>query len=399
MTTIKKIIASPTELSLDLKEKIISVGVQFLKIEDKIDEDLYQTDHNSVQFTEQIYKTLIATFAFLSSCYLLEKRWTFDEEKTSKYLKESAKAKEIVEGFQAQSAMEKVDKSISRSDFGSIYVWLDPIQQEIMNDSNSRQVIIGPASTGKTLLIQLKVLELGRNDRDCKILIFLPHKSLVKKYTDLFQEAEVNLNNLFIVTPSDDWKRVLEERKNCHWFVDEFVTIHLRCKELNKIILKTARDFGPQQLLWVTVDFAQKFNSQQPDLDLVNIQFLEDASKKHLMLIHRCTKMIFKLCNFYCSPFADIAHQCGGIETLTISIKPSPDVMSESVEVIQDCVDHLLTSWTKKDICIVISIRIPEAPMAIVLFYLELKSKFPEIEVVFELTCLSQEWPVVIILG
>ena len=68
----------------------------------------------------------------------------------------------------------------------------------------------------------------------------------------------MNLNSLFIVTPSDDWKRVLEERKNCHWFVDEFVTIHLRCKELNKIILKTARDFGPQQLLWVTVDFAQR---------------------------------------------------------------------------------------------------------------------------------------------
>ncbi len=296
--------------------------------------------------------------------------------------------------------MEKVDKSILKSDYGSIFVWLDPIQHEIMNDSNTKQVIIGPASTGKTLLIQLRVLELCRKDSDCEILILLPHKTLVKKYQHFFEEAEVDLSKLFFVTPSDDWKKVMEERKHCHhWFVDELVAMHLRCEDLNDMIIKIASDFGPQQHLWVTVDFSQNFNSSKPDLDLVNLKFLEDASKKHLMLIHRCTKMVFKLCAFYCAPFTDIGHQYEGIETLKISIDSSQDVINESVSVLHDCVENLLTTWTKKDICIVLSIRIPEEPIALLIFYLELKSKFPEIDVMFELTCLSQEWPVVIILG
>ncbi len=376
-STIKKIIASPTEVSLDLKEKLTNVSIQFLNIEHNIDEDLYQTEHSSVEFTEEIYKKLIAAFAFLSSCYFLEKRWTLDEEKISKDMTEPAKAKEIIESFQSQSAMEKVGKGILKSDYGSIYVWLDPVQQEIMSDANPRQVIIGPASTGKTLLIQLKVLELCRNDRDSEILILLPHISLVRKYQHFFLKSEVNLNNVFLVTPSDNWKKVLEERKNCHWFVDELVAMHLRYKELNDIIIKMASNFGPQQLLWITVDFAQKFNSHQPNLDLVNLKFLEDASKKHLMLIHRCTKMVFELYAFYCSPFVDLGHQYEGIQTLTISIKPSQELISDSVHVLEDCVENLMTTWTKKDICIVISIRIPEAPMTIVLFYLELKSKFP----------------------
>ena len=228
MTTIKKIIASPTELSRELKTKIKSVGVQFLNIEDRIDEDLYQTDHNSVEFSEHVYKKLIAAFAFLSSCYLLEKRWTVEEKKVKKEMQESAKAEEIITDLQAQTAMEKVDKSISKTEFGSLYVWLDPVQQEIMNHSNPRQVIIGPASTGKTLLIQLKVVELGRNDKDSQILIFLPHQNLVKKYKHFFQEAELNLENIFFVTPYDDWKKVMEEKNSCHWFVDELAAMHQR---------------------------------------------------------------------------------------------------------------------------------------------------------------------------
>jgi hypothetical protein len=53
-----------------------------------------------------------------------------------------------------------LQKVFELSKFGTLTIFLDPVQSEIMKDKHRKQMIIGPASTGKTLLIQLKVLEI-----------------------------------------------------------------------------------------------------------------------------------------------------------------------------------------------------------------------------------------------
>ena len=178
-----KLIASPTSLTLDLETKLKSEDVQFLEIGKPIRKEIYQNEGN-MEFEEIIYSNLVAAFAFLSSCYLLEKRWTVNDQLTQIDMVEASKGREIISEFQSQSQLEKVDKNISKTTFGSLFVWLDPVQQEIIDDDNPKQVIIGSASTGKTLLLQLKILDLCSNDKDSEAVIILPNKKLVKKYQE-----------------------------------------------------------------------------------------------------------------------------------------------------------------------------------------------------------------------
>ncbi len=78
---------------------------------------------------------------------------------------------------------------MKKKEVGKFVVWLDPVQVAILDDETKRQVIIGNAATGKTLVIQLKVLELLYDCDDHKILIILPYSKLVQFY-DIFFEAQ-----------------------------------------------------------------------------------------------------------------------------------------------------------------------------------------------------------------
>ncbi len=80
---------------------------------------------------------------------------------------------------------------------------------------------------------------------------------------------------MHFITPKDDWKMILEGKKNCHWFVDELAAMYLWCSELYDAILSIANERGPEQLFWITIDFAQKFNSFRPFCDHMNIKFIE----------------------------------------------------------------------------------------------------------------------------
>ena len=59
-----------------------------------------------------------------------------------------------------------------------------------MNDPNPSQIIVGPASTGKTLLIQLKVLEILETEEDSKVLVVVPLKKMKKVYLKWFDQDE-----------------------------------------------------------------------------------------------------------------------------------------------------------------------------------------------------------------
>jgi hypothetical protein len=59
-----------------------------------------------------------------------------------------------------------------------------------MSDPNLSQIIVGPASTGKTLLIQLKVLEILETEEDSKVLVVVPLKKMKKVYLKWFDQDE-----------------------------------------------------------------------------------------------------------------------------------------------------------------------------------------------------------------
>jgi hypothetical protein len=169
------------------------------------------------------------------------------EEEANVYTDEAmmtlaSKAKrEVLRRIQTQSALKELPGS--KTQLGTIVVWLDAIQQEIMKDPTKRQVIVGPASTGKTLLIQLKVLEIIEETKS-KVLIILPYKQLEEKYKEFLKNAtdiDTSKEVKFVTPETQNWKRLLEENKTSHWFVDEFAALYAGHKELSNQILTLSR--------------------------------------------------------------------------------------------------------------------------------------------------------------
>ncbi len=148
---------------------------------------------------------------------------------------------EVVKRLQTQATLK--DITGSKTQLGTVVVWLDVIQQEIMKDPAKRKVIVGPASTGKTLLIQLKVLEIIESGKD-NVLIILPLQQLVEKYKEFFKKAtNIDMSNRvrFCTAEIEDWEGLLGKNKTSHWFIDEFAALHAGYKELSNQILKLSR--------------------------------------------------------------------------------------------------------------------------------------------------------------
>jgi hypothetical protein len=108
--------------------------------------------------------------------------------------------------------------------FGNTYVFLDPIQQQIVTDKNPRQLILGSAGTGKTVLLQLKAWDLLKEDPACKVLIILPLKGVVDVYKSHFgSDFE---ERLFMMNFREDWEKITEDHKP-HILIDEFAYIQV----------------------------------------------------------------------------------------------------------------------------------------------------------------------------
>ncbi len=103
-------------------------------------------------------------------------------------------------------------------------IFLDPIQQQIMSDKNPRQLILGIAATGKTVLVQLKAWDLLDKDPVCKVLIILPQEGVIDVYQSYFGSA--HQDRLFIMTFREDWKTIAEDHSP-HILIDEFAAIQV----------------------------------------------------------------------------------------------------------------------------------------------------------------------------
>jgi hypothetical protein len=224
----------------------------------------------SQEIMETDKKKLVAAIVFLLSCHIYQNEDSNLKEKVVKALekKDLASLKEICDEKSLQKIVEKViadqqkeeilDKSLEGR--GAKYqtlalqsmahidettkkqktriaaflskeykirntsIFLDPIQQQIMSDKNPRQLILGIAATGKTVLVQLKAWDLLEKDPACKVLIILPQEGVVDVYQSYFGSA--HKDRLFIMTSMEDWKRIAEDHSP-HILIDEFAAIQV----------------------------------------------------------------------------------------------------------------------------------------------------------------------------
>ncbi len=150
---------------------------------------------------------------------------------------------------------------------GSVFIWLDPIQRAILNDLSGktgpekRFLIMGPASTGKTVLIQLAVLRILEKIPDKnpdknlkqKILIILPDDNLVKKYNNFFEGHE-SRDRILIGKISDEGVQKSIREDSPDIFIDEFSAVKIGNKTLVNNLVK---DLTGEQLFCATMDFRQ----------------------------------------------------------------------------------------------------------------------------------------------
>jgi hypothetical protein len=248
---IKIMVSSPQEITEhDLKTKLSNNGIDFLHADSKafeknsqLIEKMATAAAESSQFEEKDYIRLISALAFLSNLYVTGKNYSIEESKMKLASQEGEKGREVSENLQTHLHLKEALPN-SKTELGSVVVRLDPVQREIMKDKTSkRQVIVGPASTGKTILIQLKVMEIIETTTNEKVLIILPCKQLEEKYKDFFQNRNIDINRRvrFVTPDNKDWQQLLEENKDSHWFIDEFTALHAGHKDLCNQIIKRSK--------------------------------------------------------------------------------------------------------------------------------------------------------------
>jgi hypothetical protein len=285
-----------------------------------------------------------------------------------------------------------------------VFVWLDPTQVKIMRDKNPKQILIGSASTGKTILIQLKVLDLLKNDNSSKVLIILPNERLKLKYEKFFKNADVKTDNLKISSPSDNnWEVIFGNGQFPNVFIDEFSAINSRQNDFSKKLMHCLERLPEDNVLWVSVDFKQSLKNFQDDLtgQLEAIGMIK-ASKTHLLMVHRCTINVYNQYKDHCSLLTYVGHQLSGPECQTIELNGGHTVV-ETVKIWANSVENHIQAekadgWNSRDICVILSNTDPYESIIFLMLFLELQSKpLDGIQLLFESESISLEWPVVII--
>jgi superfamily I DNA and RNA helicase len=75
-------------------------------------------------------------------------------------------------------------------------VFLDPAQSAVIGDPNPIQVILGHAASGKSFLIQLKAVELLKQDSQSKVMVIVPLEEMKEKYALTIHQCTEDVENL-----------------------------------------------------------------------------------------------------------------------------------------------------------------------------------------------------------
>ena len=365
------------------------------------------------------YKRLVGSLAFLTCCH----SFSFDqrlEEQLENACLEGSQSQEIVDKLDRHGHLEKwrhpavemrswkrpgdpgAPTSLRNHDF----IWLDPNQSKILNDLHPFQIILGPASTGKTVLVQLKILDVISKNNAATVLLVVPYPILKQKYEKFFDDANLGQlrKSITIITADEDFFDYIDNMP--HIFVDEFcasVTLSQNFSKNFERLMTCCQQAGQHSVLyhpktkeallgkivWITADFKQSLGNTWCESYDANFVFKHHPFvKTFLGMIHRCTNEVQKSYSHYSGPLAATkCHQHDGVPTLHVKI--SDGKISRKIH---ELIAHEESKGHKlKDIAV---IYVPSHPN-IVYAYFKMKAEFKN--TFLESETLSHEWPVVIV--
>ena len=289
---IKKVVAVPlmegknydnkVEVAARENASLLDINKQ-LSDQQKLSKIFSEDDDPEIQ--DDDLKRILASLAFMHCSYYYPNQ-SEDLEMVEKELKEALSEPEAVgtlaKKLQDQSLLEK-SKSSKVEKVETLapneYIWLDPIQSLVMKCSSKKVFISGPAGTGKTVLLQLKIVQILKTNPESKILVFFPpwpsSGALAAMYCNYLVKlctpemvARVRLVVLDSVQ-SESNVNFAFKWKPTHTFVDEFKAFQSN-KDVSTSGLKVIGQFALKgnTLIWITVDFLQGFGSgHQSDLE------------------------------------------------------------------------------------------------------------------------------------
>jgi len=126
---------------------------------------------------------------FLASLAFMKCSYFFPMESQDIILRESELAESLSEALAGTNLSERLymHSHLEKSKCEGVvkvevrddcYIWLDPIQNEILKSKEPKLLIPGAASTGKTALLQLKIVEILKSIEHCSIIVVLPITSI-----------------------------------------------------------------------------------------------------------------------------------------------------------------------------------------------------------------------------
>jgi hypothetical protein len=389
---ITKVLGAPGPFSCITEKKANKENCILLDIDNQEDYQTLQTFF--LPSRKNVLDKLSAALFFLK-CYSLQQ--TFHENKLRTSLWEGAKALDLTSSLCHHRHLEKWQHpEVQQSK--NLYVLLDPVQAKIMKLNYPLQVIVGPASTGKTILVQLKILEKLKTSEN--VVVIIPSSFLVAKYQS-FYDGHFFTGKLWIGKPDEDWQSVVQKTKS-HIFIDEFCSSALEHENFEDEVKDISNSLSHSQLLWITMDLKQGLESQWQFPSSKGVFFLDSEffQKSQLTMIHRCTANVLKNYSEYCGSLAQIGHQIQGEPTETIWAKPPKGNITKSfstvwaLEVKKNFKEQITRKGYKKEgIAIIITIDDEDG----VLLFQELRSVMGDVSIYFECQTLSHEWPVVIV--
>ena len=266
--SIQQVVAVPSLTNTILKSRA-----------DKHHVDIFETDNkNETEFLSTIFvqngpeilafeslRILMGSLAFLKCSRPMQ------EQKFQIKVEHSELDESILEGIQGQQIALKLknqyqiekwskEKAKRKSIQEDIYIWLDPNQVEILCEENKQQIIYGPASTGKTILTQLKIIEILKQDSTTKVLVILPYERVVEIYKNFFSSNKVDksfrFGDLEILTADEDWESFVGEF-HPHIFIDEFAAIVAGDKSFEQKLKKVSKLWRDDKFFWITMDTRQ----------------------------------------------------------------------------------------------------------------------------------------------
>ena len=240
------------------------------------------------------FELILASLGFLCCTYRTQgEDLELDENELGEKISEPHAARALAENLKRQSPLEqskssKVKKLTVQSPDGKSdqYFWLDPIQSAVMECNSKKVFIAGPAGTGKTILLQLKIEQILKNDLDSRILVFFPpwpsSGALAGIYTNFLKQlcTDEMLERVRLITldsiQSESTVSLGLKWEPTHTFIEEFKAFQSN-KDVSTSGLKMLADFALKSdtFVWITLDVLQGFGSDNPaDLEPDWLKFI-----------------------------------------------------------------------------------------------------------------------------